>query len=51
MNSVDHRARRSLHRDGYQAAEGQSVTDTPRIPSARSKVGRQEWTEAGLNVG
>jgi hypothetical protein len=50
MHRVDHGSRRSLHRDGYQTPECQSVTDTARIPSARCKVGRQEGAEARLHV-
>src|SRR5580658_2116498 len=51
MDRVDDRSGWSLHRDPDQPTERQHVAHTAGIPSARSKVGSQEWTEAGLHVG
>jgi hypothetical protein len=51
MHRVDHRSRRSLHRDRDQTAESQGITDAARIPPAGSKVSCQEWAEASLYVG
>jgi hypothetical protein len=51
MHCIDHSSRWSLHCDPDQAAESQHITNTPRIPSTRSKIGSQEGTEPGLHVG
>ena len=50
MHCIDHSSRWSLHCDPTKPPKVSSVTHTARIPSARSKIGRQEWTEASLHV-
>src|SRR5579863_8462225 len=51
MHCIDDRSGWSLHRDPDQPSESQHITHTAGIPSARSKIGSQEWTETGLHVG
>ena len=51
MDCIDHRSGWSLHRDPDQPTESQHITHTAGIPSTRSKIGSQEWTETGLHVG
>src|ERR1700683_4987962 len=50
MDCVDNRSGWSLHRDRDQSTESQDIAHTAGIPSARSKIGSQEWTETGLDV-
>src|SRR5712664_1027541 len=51
MHCVDRRSRRSLQRGSDQTSKSESKTHTVRMPSIRSKIGRQEWAKAGLHVG
>jgi hypothetical protein len=51
MDCVDDRSGWSLHRDPDQPTESQHIAHTAGIPSTRSKIGSQEWTETGLHVG
>jgi hypothetical protein len=51
MDCVDGRSRGGLHGNRYEPTEGKNIADATRIPSARSKIGRQEGSEAGLDIG